>query len=359
MAVEEKKDERITSDGKPNHYPKSNASKKRPRDNFSQEEPIYDIKVNRKTSACARWNDEMTHLIITVMKGNFFRWMGFSASKKEMLYPEEALNLVEKAQLYIHTGDDVLAKVKSSIFYEKVMTQVPQECYLAYSRLHSLGYIVRRHRPHAQSSPLYAFKSEMDAYTHLKAHPELSVLDAMASFRIYVGRQGRTKRSMMEGSCGPCDGYVVVVTADHTLSARVMFALLEEANGVPIIVAALMPTGHIMLQEFCDAETTLNWNNDVKPHPFYLPMLEEEKREEKETEKEQLDEYVDMMDQNVVPETKVAHRMRGNSETRVQTETKPKSQPEVVVSPEKPQPQPQPEPRVLRRSSRMRKPVIK
>jgi hypothetical protein len=277
-----------------NNNTNSSSKKKRPRDNFSAEEPVYDIKVNRNSAGAVKWDADGNYLVVTLHKGNFFRWAGTTINSVELLYPEEALYCVEKAQLYVHRDGDKLAKVKSSVFYEAVMEKVPQECYLAYSKLRALEYVVRRHKRDI-AHELYAFKSEMDAYIYLKAHPELTVLDAMVSFRVYVARSGRSKRTLDKGTCGPCDAYVVVTTADHTLSPRLMLTLLEEAKGVPVLVAALMPTGYMMLEEFTDADVSLSWENTVQLHPFYLPkppptQKEEKKEVEEEDEEEEEEE---------------------------------------------------------------------
>ena len=266
----DQRDQRDQRGGNNNNNNNSNNNNKRPRDNFSAEEPVYDIKVNRNTAGAVKWDAEGNYLVVTLHKGNFFRWAGTTINSVELMYPEEALYCVEKAQLYVHRDGDKLAKVKSSVFYETVMGKIPQECYLAYSKLRALEYVVRRHKRDI-AHELYAFKSEMDAYTYLKAHPEMTVLDAMVSFRVYVTRSGRSKRTLDKGTCGPCDAYVVVTTADHALSSRLMLTLLEEAKGVPVLVAALMPTGYMMLEEFTDADVSLNWENAAQPHPFYLP----------------------------------------------------------------------------------------
>ena len=263
--------------------------RKSPKDNFSQDEPIYDIKVNRKTACSGRWSVCNRYIEMTQMKGNLFRYQGVTVKGKEMLFPEEALYSVEKASMYVHRGEDLLAKIKSSIFFQDVMNLIPQECYLAYSRLRSLEYIVRRHSLNADHN-MYAFKSELDAYHYLKEHRDRSILDSMVSFDVYACRQGWSKRNVADGKGPPPDAFVVVVSQDHTLSARLMLTLLKQSKGIPIMVAAIMPTGHMMLQEFTDASISLNWENTVAPRDFWLPDLPEPEIEEGEDKEEAIEE---------------------------------------------------------------------
>ena len=40
-----------------------------------------------------------------------------------------------------------------------------------------------------------------------------------------------------------------------------MVALMKAAKGVPLIFAAVLPSGNLILEEFTDARTSLNWEN--------------------------------------------------------------------------------------------------
>lgn len=44
-------------------------------------------------------------------------------------------------------------------------------------------------------------------------------------------------------------------------SGRLLLQLLTEAAGVPVIFAAVMSTGFVMLQEFTDGELSLDLSN--------------------------------------------------------------------------------------------------
>jgi hypothetical protein len=58
-----------------------------------------------------------------------------------------------------------------------------------------------------------------------------------------------------------------------------MLRLLDEAAGVPLIFAAVMPTGTVILEEFTDALSSLNWTNS-----FARPISFEESDDEKDGE---------------------------------------------------------------------------
>jgi len=66
------------------------------------------------------------------MRGNFWRICGFVINRKQFLYPEEALYLVEKSQLLIFVDGKIISPNE---FYEKVILIIPLYCYLVYARL--------------------------------------------------------------------------------------------------------------------------------------------------------------------------------------------------------------------------------
>ena len=84
---------------------------KRPRavDNFSQDEPIYDIKVNRKSASSAKWSDDGHYLEISQMKGNLFRYQGLTKNSKETsdivnkISPEHLEICTKKPEIYLNS----------------------------------------------------------------------------------------------------------------------------------------------------------------------------------------------------------------------------------------------------------------
>ena len=64
-----------------------------------------------------------------------------------------------------------------------------------------------------------------------------------------------------------------------TFPSSLMLRLLDEAAGVPLIFAAVMPTGTVILEEFTDALSSLKWTNS-----FARPISFEESEDEKDGE---------------------------------------------------------------------------
>ncbi len=69
---------------------------------------------------------------IVVMKGNFWRIVGFNSDGKSYLYPEEALFLVERSVLLVKIEGQ---SIEYSQFYELVVQHTTLPCYLTYVRL--------------------------------------------------------------------------------------------------------------------------------------------------------------------------------------------------------------------------------
>ena len=77
--------------------------------------------------------DFLTGLVeVTKMRGNFWRVHGFSENQKSLLYPEEALYLVERQTLYVENNGELF---KFKDLYEKVLSIIPLACYLTYLKL--------------------------------------------------------------------------------------------------------------------------------------------------------------------------------------------------------------------------------
>ena len=92
----------------------------------------YTVRVNSKHAATGRWNDALGLVEIISMRGNFWTKVGFTINQKNFLYPEEALYLVERAQLFIDNKGGVLP---SSLFYEIVVKKIKLAVYLTYVKL--------------------------------------------------------------------------------------------------------------------------------------------------------------------------------------------------------------------------------
>ena len=66
-------------------------------------------------------------------------------------------------------------------------------------------------------------------------------------------------------------------TSTKTFSSQIIINLLDEAQNIPIIFAFVSSTGFVLLEEYTDAEKSLNWENISKqPHnEIPLEMIKE------------------------------------------------------------------------------------
>ena len=62
--------------------------------------------VNDKTASEALWHPVERLIEVMKMKGNFWKTMGFSMRKRDYLFPEEALILMERGQMIVNRPDD-------------------------------------------------------------------------------------------------------------------------------------------------------------------------------------------------------------------------------------------------------------
>ena len=204
----------------------------------------------------AVWTPDPGVAELVSMRGNFWRVMGFSSNRRNYLQPEEALLLVEKAQLCVYPGPVELSEhIPSSLFYEEILHYVPQACYLTYVKLKSLEYITFRH---SSKYPPRAFAGDADIFAHLAANPTAGLLESLIAFNVFPQSGTWSKKLMAQTKP---TSYVLVMTGDWTLSARLKLRLLEEARGVPVIFAAVLPSGNLILEEFTDARFSLDWQN--------------------------------------------------------------------------------------------------
>lgn len=89
-----------------------------------------------KKNACVCQYDYATHLVeILVMKGSFWKNMGFSSKGKNYLYPEEALYLFELDRLCIQSVDGKEMTVKSVFSTAVGSSELSLASYLVFTKL--------------------------------------------------------------------------------------------------------------------------------------------------------------------------------------------------------------------------------
>jgi hypothetical protein len=103
-----------------------------------------DISFSKNISK-GKWISEKSCVEIVVMKGNFWRVMGFTSQSKNYLYPEEALYLYEKNMLIIvkereeiegeGEGQEDEVIYQKDMIYEMIIKVISLQCYLCYSKL--------------------------------------------------------------------------------------------------------------------------------------------------------------------------------------------------------------------------------
>ena len=198
-------------------------------------------------------------------------------------------------------------------FYDEVLQFVPQAVLLVYNKLKFLDYICMRHKQHNgnTSHPLRSFSNDADVYAQMKKYPNRGILESLCAFDVYPNMTSWSKKAFLDSngnSTGDISkraslnqqksgsdnnnnddggieieeenenkvdnkkekrlqrmrapsGYVIVQTGDWTMNSRLAIHLLRAAKGVPIIFAAVLPSGNLILEELCDARTALVWDN--------------------------------------------------------------------------------------------------
>ena len=226
----------------------------------------YNPYVNEKNSAETTWLPEQRLVVVNKMRGSYWRYMGFTHNGNDFMFPEEALILLERGQLIINKSPVENENKDAFIhphhrrfqlmdFYDIVMTTcVPLQCYLTYVKLKGLQYIARRH----VQEKLICIESESQLYELHKKFPNHKLLDIAVSFDIYPNSRTMSKRKIAESKA---NSYVIVVTCSHTFSSKLLFRLLDEADGVPLLFAYVSETGNVILEEFADAFIALDLNN--------------------------------------------------------------------------------------------------
>jgi hypothetical protein len=107
---------------------------------------------------------------------------------------------------------------------------------------------------------------------------------------------------------------------------------LDAAAGVPVIFAAVMPTGNVVLEEFTDALNSLDWTN-IYAKPIVVNNPEESSDEDEEEDDEE--EGVEMNEADRVVDTYGIDNT-GNGETEdISTEMVVEGNDESITSVEK------------------------
>ena len=243
----------------------------------------HEAKVHEKSAAVSYWDKNEEIVEITQMRGNFWRTMGFSRDRRCLLYPEEALYLIERGVLLVHSDKNSGQRVIFNKFYEEVITHIDLEVYIAFVKLKTLEYVAFRHNEQVRS-----FTDDRDVYAYMKTNKQ-SLLDSVVSYDLHLNDHLFSKKGALERK--PV-GYVIILKGDWTFSARLMISLLDEAKGVPIIFAAVMPSGNVLLEEFTDALDSLNWEN-IYARPINFEPEESSSEDDDEDDNEETNSLVD------------------------------------------------------------------
>ncbi len=284
----------------------------------------YEVHINYKNAAIGLWNKPNKRVQITQMRGNFWKTFGFTQDGNNYLYPEEALLLFERASMSIEmiannnpivvnepesttestnnepivtnnesditpnepaitannentteeteaskgttslpsnqSKQDSIAPVNTNIkavfseFYAEILEVITLPVYLVYCKLKSLEYVTLRHN---SDIPVRSFIGDIDVYEAMKSSNK-SLLDTVVAYDIYLFSQQFSKKN--RNSMAP-SAYVIVLHGYRTFSARLLLRILAEAGDIPIIFAAAMSTGYVLLEEFTDALGSLDWEN--------------------------------------------------------------------------------------------------
>ena len=145
-------------------------------------------------------------------------------------------------------------KTVFSEFYAEILEVITLPVYLAYCKLKSLEYVTLRHN---SDIPVRSFIGDIDVYEAMKTSQK-SLLDTIVAYDIYLYSHQFSKKN--RGNLTPT-AYVIILHGYRTFSARLLFRIIAEAGDIPIIFAAAMSTGYVLLEEFTDALGSLDWEN--------------------------------------------------------------------------------------------------
>lgn len=221
------------------------------------EKQKYDRNSILGSMATAIWSSELGLAEVVKMKGNFWKTTGFSINQRSFLYPEEALLLYDKKSILLLVESN---RVSISTFYELVLEKIPLSCYLVYVKLKNLEYIVYRHKKR-----LVTLTNEEEAIQMISTSSSKPLLDVLVSYRIFVHAKDWAKSKI---EITTPSAYVIVTTSRVSFSPQLTMRILDAADGVPVIFAVVYGTGFVQLEEYTDAEQSLDWTN-----AFAMPPL--------------------------------------------------------------------------------------
>ena len=147
---------------------------------------------------------------ISVLRAHVFS-TGFAIHARNFMYPEEALYLTERYQLYVERNGNYFP---FDSMYEQALKWIPLQCYLTYVKLKSLDYIVFRHR-----DTLTCVSDEAEILQLLLKNPSKSLLDCLVSFDIYPHSSNFSKKHRRDQN--PL-AFVVIFDGSMIPSARIM-----------------------------------------------------------------------------------------------------------------------------------------
>jgi hypothetical protein len=111
----------------------------------STEETAEGLRVKLDTLSVAHWDANIGSAVVTVAKGKWWTTMGRMEDRRTLLWPEEALYMLERGRLQLDMGHGVAASVQQA--RELMLTHdYDWHHYAVYSDLSDQGYKVIRHR---------------------------------------------------------------------------------------------------------------------------------------------------------------------------------------------------------------------
>lgn len=221
----------------------------------------FSFKINHKVAAHAIWDSSLFLAQITSIRGKFWRTMGFSSNGKDYLYPEETLYLAESSKLLVKQCE---VEIPSTILYELIVSKISMSLYLVYLKLKSLNYIVLRNIHWTPMEHLTTSRASVTVATKKAAvGSEGSMLEALSVYRLYENTSSwsKSKSKDMEPIA-----HVLLSPTDEVFAGYKILQLIDDAKGVPVIIAHVSSTGYVGLSEFSDAELSLSWPSIKSPY---------------------------------------------------------------------------------------------
>jgi hypothetical protein len=214
-----------------------------------------------KNRSIAKWHSALGLAQLLKTKGKYWNKCGISVNGVNFLYPEEALWLLDVEQVYFVNDISDREFLNKQEVYQLIFSAISIPVYLTYLKLKSLDYIVVRHNKKAQ---VFANEIELfEAICRVEGDSCRTLVDVAVSYDIFLDDQNFTKKAVANKDITPV-GYVIICDGENVLPGRVLEVLVREAMSVPVLVAAATSTATIILEEFTDAETMLDFANIQK-----------------------------------------------------------------------------------------------